>query len=371
MHLPATGAMHHVAAMSSPAQAPRAHSPARIVGHGAVVLPRTGYQLERVAGASESTLRVTYGEDAQLLDVSAPEAAASALAEVAPGPLMRAWRIETDTFTCAWPRGLTLADDPDALSAFVLSLGPILKVAGQTLPVPLPYAVFYYIVPGFAGMRAPGRFAEIVLLIGAVFAARGYDVLRERAPGRVARGALLVVVTAAMLATSMSTPIPLIDYPGRETMPAAWKWIAKQSGHFVILELPMPSSEADESERDAVRQIWTLYHGKARADGLSGFSSPAHEGFRALMQSFPERLAVRAIAERGVRYVIVRYGEYVPQDAARIRYDLASVREMAPVFESGSDVVYSLANAELLAEEGSRDIVKRYKRERASAGRRR
>ena len=258
-----------------------------------------------------------------------------------------------------------------ALSAFVLSLGPILKVAGQTLPVPLPYAVFYYIVPGFAGMRAPGRFAEIVLLIGAVFAARGYDVLRERAPGRVARGAMLVVVTAAMLATSMSTAIPVIEYPGPETMPAAWKWIAKQPGHFSILELPMPSSEADESERDAVRQIWTLYHGKARADGLSGFSSPAHEGFRALMQSFPERLAVRAIAERGVRYVIVRYGEYVPQDAARIRYDLASVREMAPVFESGSDVVYSLANAELLAEEGSRDIVKRYKRERASAGRRR
>lgn len=135
MHLPATGAMHHVAAMSSPAQAPRAHSPARIVGHGAVVLPRTGYQLERVAGASESTLRVTYGEDAQLLDVSAPEAAASALAEVAPGPLMRAWRIETDTFTCAWPRGLTLADDPDALSAFVLA-GPNGALIWASGPMP-------------------------------------------------------------------------------------------------------------------------------------------------------------------------------------------------------------------------------------------
>lgn len=236
-----------------------------------------------------------------------------------------------------------------AASAFVLSLGPILKIGGHTLPAPLPYAAFYFTVPGFAGMRAPGRFAEIVLLIGAVFAARGYDVLRERVSAPAARAALLAVVTAAMLATAMSASVPLVEYPGRETMPAAWKWIARQPGNFAILELPMPSSEADESERDAVRQIWALYHGKARADGVSGFSSPAHEGFRALMRSFPERLAVRAIAERGVRYVIVRYAEYAPEDAARIRYDLASVREMAPVFASRSDVVYSLANAELLA----------------------
>lgn len=134
--------MHHVAAMSSPAQAPRTHSRARIVGHGAVVLPRAGYQLERVAGASESTLRVTYGDDAQVLDVSAPEAAESTLAEVAPGPLMRAWRIETDTFACAWPIGLTLADDPDALSAFILAgaNGALIWVSGpmpreRALPV--------------------------------------------------------------------------------------------------------------------------------------------------------------------------------------------------------------------------------------------
>jgi len=236
-----------------------------------------------------------------------------------------------------------------SVCAFVLSLGPILKIAGYTLPVPLPYAAFYYIVPGLAGMWAPGRFAEIVLLIGAVFAARGYDVLRERAFGSTARGVLLVGVTGLLLFTAMSAPIPLVEYPGKDTMPAAWRWIAKQPGTFAILELPMPASKADESERDAVRQIWVLYHGKARADGVSGFSSPAHEGFRALMQSFPERLAVRAIAERGVRYVIVRFAEYGPQDAARIRYDLVSVREMAPVFASGSDVVYSLANAELLA----------------------
>lgn len=118
--------------MSSPAETSRARTPARIVGHGVVVVPRAGYQLERVADASESTLRVIYGENRKLLDVAAPDAAESAFAEVAPGPQMRAWRIETDTFTCAWPRGFTLADDPDALSAFVLAgtNGSLIWVSG-------------------------------------------------------------------------------------------------------------------------------------------------------------------------------------------------------------------------------------------------
>ena len=209
-----------------------------------------------------------------------------------------------------------------AIAAFILSLGPILQIAGNRLPVPLPYAALYFIVPGFAAMRAPGRFAELVLLVLAIFAARGFDVLQSRLAQPASRAMLLATVSIAAIALAMSAPIPLVEYPTRDSMPEAWRWIARQPGRFGILELPMPANEADESERDAMRQIWVLDHGKPRADGVSGFSSPSHESFRSLMHTFPERLAVRAIAERGIRYVIVRYGEYAPADAARIRYQL-------------------------------------------------
>src|SRR5437870_732046 len=144
-------------------------------------------------------------------------------------------------------------------------------------------------------------------------------------------------------------PTPLVTYPTAATMPPVYRWIADQPGRFAILELPMPFRESEESERDAVRQIWLLYHGKARADGVSGFSSPAHEGFRALMRSFPDPLAVRAVAGRGVRFVIVRYGEYDRPEAARIAHEIVAVRELLPVHAEGSDVVYSLAPADLLA----------------------
>ena len=233
--------------------------------------------------------------------------------------------------------------------AFVLSLGPILHVAGHRLPVPLPYAVLYLAVPGFSSMRAPGRFAELVLLVAALFAARGYDAVRARTRNTVESGLAFAGVVLAAVATAWSAPIPLVTYPTAATMPPVYRWIADQPGRFAILELPMPFRESEESERDAVRQIWLLYHGKARADGVSGFSSPAHEGFRALMRSFPDPLAVRAVAGRGVRFVIVRYGEYDRREAARIAHEIVAVRELLPVHAEGSDVVYSLAPADPLA----------------------
>ena len=133
-------------------------------------------------------------------------------------------------------------------------------------------------------------------------------------------------------------------------MPPVYEWIARQPGAFAILELPMPASEAEEDERDVVRQIWGLYHGKPRADGVSGFASPSQEGFRSMMRSFPDVLTVRAVADRGVRWVVVRYGEYPQGEATRIREEIAAAHDLEPVFTVGTDVVYSLVRRDQLAQ---------------------
>jgi hypothetical protein len=235
------------------------------------------------------------------------------------------------------------------LVSFVLSLGPILQVAGRRFFVPLPYAVLYFVIPGFTAMRAPGRFAGLVLIAVLVFAAWGYDSIRSRLAGGAARAAWFAGVVALSVVLAWSSPIPLVEPPRAEDMPETHQWLAQQPGDFAILELPMPASEAEEGERDARRQVWILYHGKRRIDGISGFSTPAHEAFRSLMQTFPDPEAVKALVEAGARYVVVRYGEFDPQNAGRVRADLVGVRELVPVFESGTDVVYAVVVGELMA----------------------
>ncbi len=86
--------------------------------------------------------------------------------------------------------------------SFILALGPALHIYENTVHVgplraiPLPYALLYYLVPGFSGMRTPSRW---ILLAAFAFAAlvlpRGLMVANSRWP--LARGAALARVQMA------------------------------------------------------------------------------------------------------------------------------------------------------------------------------
>lgn len=222
---------------------------------------------------------------------------------------------------------------------FVLSLGPLLHVAGRRLLLPLPYAAGYFLLPGFSSMRAPGRFALLVLLASVVTAALAADGWRRRwRPASL----LLALGVAVSLVVSWPLPVALTEYPRRQEMPPVYDWLARQPGDFAILELPMPRRVTDESHRDIVRQVWTLAHGKRRLDGVSGFVPPDLEVFRMTMAGFPRPGVLRAAARRGARLLIVHYGDYEPSHAAELRTAAAASPGLKEMARFGDDVVYEL-----------------------------
>lgn len=101
------------------------HTPARLQGHGVIVVPRAPYRVERVPEASETMLRIGSGEESAMLDVRdvLRGTVATDLADVTAGATRREWRIETSVGSCVWPRGFALSSDPDERSPFLL-LGP-------------------------------------------------------------------------------------------------------------------------------------------------------------------------------------------------------------------------------------------------------
>jgi hypothetical protein len=225
------------------------------------------------------------------------------------------------------------------LAGFVLSLGPVLRVAGHRLWVPLPYAVLYFTVPGFSSMRASGRYAVLVLTATAVLAGLGYERLRRRA--RAAwTGLLFPAAIAAALLFACSVPWPMVRFPLRDAIPSVYAWLARQPGDLVVLDLPVPAREADEGEREVTRQIYAIYHGKALVDGVSGFVPPRHRVFREVMQRFPAPEAVRAAAERGTQIVIVHYGDWEPGAGERRRREAERAPGLRKVAEFGADVAY-------------------------------
>lgn len=217
-------------------------------------------------------------------------------------------------------------------TGFVLSLGPLLQVAGHRLPVPLPYAAFHLAVPGFASMRAPGRFAVLALIAAGALAALGWDALRRRLPGPAAALAFGVLLSLAAIET-LPAPIARVELPREESLPAVYRWLREQPGAFAIVELPLPAAEAEEGERDARRQMYVLHHGKPSLDGVSGFSPRRQERFRHTMQAFPADSSLAAARARGARYVVVHGGETAPPPGVP-----AGLREVA---RFGPDRVYA------------------------------
>lgn len=99
------------------------HVLARLQGFGVIVLPKAPYRIARVADAPETELRITQGDESEVVDVTEVREGLTDLADISRGDAAERWRIETEAMSCAWPLGFDLASDPDGLSPFLL-LGP-------------------------------------------------------------------------------------------------------------------------------------------------------------------------------------------------------------------------------------------------------
>lgn len=231
-----------------------------------------------------------------------------------------------------------------ALTAFALSLGPILQVGGHRIWIPLPYALAHYVVPGLSGMRAPARLASVALLAVVVLAGIGYRHLHIRWGRRDIRAwrGLVGVLFLSAVVFAWPRQTSLLDLPTAETMPVVYRWLATVPGDPPVLELPVPTRDQDENEVHALRQYLILYHGKPRIDGISGFISGRYREFRSAIQEFPSRSSLHAAGQMGARLIIVHYGDYPEPSRVALRQRIAEEPLLTRRATFGDDVVYEL-----------------------------
>ena len=225
---------------------------------------------------------------------------------------------------------------------FVLSLGPVLQIAGRWAWIPLPFAVCFFVIPGFSSMRVPGRFAVLVALAVATLAGIGFDALRRRHPKTP-----LFLFTGFLLggiALAWCPEIPFVPVPDRASMPPVYAWLAQEPGSDPVLEFPMPKNVREENATHARRQFWVLYHKKPRLDGVSGFVSNSYELFRAQMVDFPAPPTIQLAWARGARTLIVHYEDYSPARRAQMREQVSASPQLEEKASFGLDVVYKIRN---------------------------
>jgi hypothetical protein len=220
-----------------------------------------------------------------------------------------------------WERGLALG----GLLCFLLSF-------------PIVFVPLMGIVPGLAGLRAPGRFYVVTSLVIVHFAARGLDALLPVARGRrLAVAAALAAVLAVELAPDF---LPSQALAAEASFPAVYRYLRDERQVRAVLELPLlrPS-------RESRYMYYSTLHWKPLANGYSGYTPDSYEELRGTIPVLPDGPGFHLLRRQGISHLVVHLAGLAGR---KVREQLpawesaALNREVTRVFAAGTDVVYEL-----------------------------
>jgi hypothetical protein len=163
------------------------------------------------------------------------------------------------------------------------------------------YAMLQRYVIGFAAIRAPARFAVLVMFALATLAALGWRELHAALSAgpraRAYNNNLLLALIALAGVEFLTIPLPLTAAPPRETEIGQWLRREKEAGAVVYLPLAL-----DIESTPAMVQ--SLEHRRPLVNGYSGQRPNFYSALVDVLKSFPSDTSLVALHEIGVRFVV-------------------------------------------------------------------
>ncbi len=200
-----------------------------------------------------------------------------------------------------------------AIFAFgiLMSFGPVLKWQGATVKIfdnyffPLPYGVFYYLIPGFKALRTPLQWLWVSAFAASGIIAVSFSSLRKRFKYLY----ILVGITIALLGGRQVPVVAIAPTPDRYQR--VYTFLQDQPGN-VVLELPIYTwGQGEVYKHEFWRLLYSLKHKKKLINGTSGFTPPERLILAArLEKEFPSEELEKILVDLGVDYVLVHKHEF-------------------------------------------------------------
>ena len=196
-----------------------------------------------------------------------------------------------------------------ATVSVVLTFGPY---AGTSPPVSLPYRFLYDWVPGFQGIRNPGRFILLAALGVALLSSLGVAALLARlrpgSPRWAAGGVLLLILTAELFSVLPAEPLPPPD-------DRALAYLRENAADGPIAILPISRSRG---VAETPRMLASTAHWRPMVNGLTSFRPPNHEELAAVLQHADPPAMADALQVLGIRTLVLHLDELLPEEQARL-----------------------------------------------------
>lgn len=232
-----------------------------------------------------------------------------------------------------------------AIFSFALSLGPAFqwggKVIKQPFIIPLPYAVFYYLVPGFNGIRNSGRWEMLTVFAASVFVGLLLNELLRK------KTKLFLVIIAIGILAEINVPFTYYQLSAKKDFPPVYIFIDTLPKKTAIIELPIFSWDVQPySNIEFMREYYSTLHFRNTVNGYSGFSPKEWElNTKFLTKGFPDGKTISYLRKINVNYVILHKDDYdkLPGFSfERIKNNIDMFPELQFVERFENDYVYKL-----------------------------
>jgi hypothetical protein len=159
------------------------------------------------------------------------------------------------------------------------------------------YPVVYELIPPMRGLRVPARMFVLVSLALSLLGAFGIDRLSRARSGHY----LAVAAVMTALVETASLPLKLQQVPPRSHV---HQWLAQQPPG-AVLEWPFPVAANLGFTRDPLYMYLSTAHWQPLVNGYSGNYPLSYLSLLDSAYTFPDKTAIDAIVERGVRYLLL------------------------------------------------------------------
>ncbi len=187
-----------------------------------------------------------------------------------------------------------------ALLAFIISLGPLIKVNDYELALNPITTILFFIFPGFDSIRAVSRISGLVPLGLAITSGIGFSILRTKIDNRVLKNMTSVLVLALLLFEIY--PAKGLNYPHRKRpeVQAEYLWLKETSIAGPVLEWPVHSP----FDGNSIYVERSIIHKKPL---VNGFGSYEWSGQKKLggIKDLSTQESLLSLYAFGVRYLLV------------------------------------------------------------------
>lgn len=195
------------------------------------------------------------------------------------------------------------------LLGFFLMLGPVVKVGDHSLkifniPLPLPYAIFYYLIPGFKAFRASSRWSTIFifglsLLIGFKLTNTNNGFLKKQTSQIFILLGLLVILWGSQVS---NMEIYEID----KKIPVIYQTIKNRPEHNLAEFPTYVWSQTADYYKESYRLLYQSYHQKKLYNGYSGFiPQELEDRWHTISNTLDKEETIKHLKESEVQLVLL------------------------------------------------------------------